>query len=198
MLTLAKGSIPLQRRLSRYVNVFRIDKQAKKVDLPVTLDDHVKVFEEVIAFLSNHEQEELERTVKRNTNGPDLTILRATWQSFVIALESLTSLANTMTENGLDHFLDKICFEILTTLSVECFFKGMRADRDMPTVTNFAHRSQSSLRRGRHAAYLPTTSQLSPMERKVKKKDGRREAVVREFVREYRKGVRQRNVRSNT
>ena len=33
-----------------------------------------------------------------NTNGPDLAIPRATRQSFVIGLESLTSLGNTMTE----------------------------------------------------------------------------------------------------
>ena len=75
-----------------------------------------------------------------NANGPDLAIPRATIQSFVIALESLTSLANTMKKIGQEHLLDKICFESLTTLSVECFFKGMRADHDMPTVTNYAYR----------------------------------------------------------
>ena len=66
----------------------------------VTFDDHVRLVEEVVSFLSSHEQEALERTEKRNTNGPDLAIPRSTRQSFVIGLESLTSLANTMTEIG--------------------------------------------------------------------------------------------------
>ena len=102
MLTSAKELIPLQSRFARYANIFRIDKQAREDDLPVTVtfDDHVRLVEEVVAFLSSHEQEALERTGKRNTNGPDLAIPRATRQSFVIALESLTSLANTMTEIG--------------------------------------------------------------------------------------------------
>lgn len=78
MLTSAKGLIPFQSRFARYANVFRIDKQAKEDDLPVTFDDHVKLVEEVVAFLSSHEQEALERTGKRNTNGPHLAIPRAT------------------------------------------------------------------------------------------------------------------------
>ena len=28
----------------------------------------------------------------------------------------------------------------MTTLGVECYFKGMRADHDMPTVANYAYR----------------------------------------------------------
>ena len=148
MLTSAKGLIPLQSRFARYANVFRIDKQAREDDLPATFDDHVRLVEEVVAFLSSHEQEALERTGKRNTNGPDLAIPRATRQSFVIALKALTSLANTMTEIGQEHLLDKICFESLTTLSVECFFKGMRADHDLPTVTNYACRRDRCVQDG--------------------------------------------------
>ncbi|XP_067029786.1 uncharacterized protein [Acropora muricata] len=87
------------RNASRNRNPYK-NKQAREDDLPGTFDDHVRLVEEVVAFLSSHEQEALERTGKRNTNGPDLAIPRATRQSFVIALESLTSLANTMTEIG--------------------------------------------------------------------------------------------------
>ena len=53
-------------------------KQSKEEDLPCTFEDHVKSVEELVAFLSNHEQEALERTGKRNTNGPDMTIPRCT------------------------------------------------------------------------------------------------------------------------
>ena len=45
--------------------------------------------------------------------------------SAVIAVESLDSLANTIIEIGQDHLLDKICFESMTTLSVDCLFKGI-------------------------------------------------------------------------
>ena len=62
MLTSAKGLIPLQSRFALYANVFRIYKQAREDDLPVTFDDHVRLVEEVVAFLSSHEQEALERT----------------------------------------------------------------------------------------------------------------------------------------
>ena len=56
-------------------------------------EDHVKSVEELVAFLSNNEQEALERTGKRNTNGPDMTIPRCTRpQSLLIVLESLNSL----------------------------------------------------------------------------------------------------------
>ena len=58
----------------------------------------------------------------------------------VIVLESLTSPANTLTEIGHEHLLDRICFESMTTLSVECFFKGMSADHDMPTAADYAFR----------------------------------------------------------
>ncbi|CAH3167247.1 unnamed protein product [Porites lobata] len=76
MLTSAKGLIPLQSKMAQHANVFRLDKKAKEEDLPRTFEDHVKSVEELVAFLSNHEQEALERTSKRNTNGPDMTIPR--------------------------------------------------------------------------------------------------------------------------
>ena len=64
MLTSAKEHIPLQSRFARYANIFRIDKQAREDDLPVTFDDHVRLVKEVVAFLSSHEQKALERTGK--------------------------------------------------------------------------------------------------------------------------------------
>ena len=139
-LTSAKGLIPLQSKIAQYANVFRLDKKAKEEDLPRTFEDHVKFFEESVAFLSNHEQEALESTGKRHTNGPDITIPRCTRQSFLIVPESLASLTNTLTEIGHSHLLDRIFFESMTTLGVECYFKGMRADHDMPTVANYAYR----------------------------------------------------------
>ena len=80
--------------------MFRIDAKAKK-DLPGTFKGHVKHVEEVVTFLNHHEHKALERTGKRNTNGPDLTIPQTTRQSFLIVLESVTSLANTLTEIGM-------------------------------------------------------------------------------------------------
>ena len=56
MLTSAKGLIPLQSKMAQYANVFRLDKKAKEEDLPRTFEDHVKSVEELVAFLSNHEQ----------------------------------------------------------------------------------------------------------------------------------------------
>ena len=89
MLTSGKGLIPLQSKMAQYANMFRIDKKAKEEDLPRTFGDHVKSVEELVAFLSNHEQEALERSGKRNTNGPNMAIPRCTRQSFLIVLESL-------------------------------------------------------------------------------------------------------------
>ena len=86
LLTSAKGLIPLQIRMAQYANLFRLDEKANEEDLPRTFEDHVKHVEELVAFLSNHEQEALERTGKRNTNGPDMTIPRCTRQSFLIVL----------------------------------------------------------------------------------------------------------------
>ena len=49
------GLIPLQSKISQYLNVFRLDKKAKEEDLPHTFEDHVKFVEEMVAFLSNHD-----------------------------------------------------------------------------------------------------------------------------------------------
>jgi len=125
--------------MAQYANLFRLDEKANKEDLPRTFEDHVKHFKELVAFLSNHEQEALERMGKRNTSGPDMTIPRCTRQSFLIVLELLTSLTSTLTEIGHSH-LDRIRFESMITLGMKCFFKGMRADHVMPTVANNAYR----------------------------------------------------------
>ena len=106
--------------------MFRLDKKAKEEDLPRTFEDHVKFVEELVAFLSNHEEEALERTGKRNTNGPDMTIPRCTRQSFLMVLEPLTSLKNTLTEIGYSHLLDRICFESMTTWTWNAISKGCK------------------------------------------------------------------------
>jgi len=46
---------------------------------------------------------------------------------------------HALTEIGHSHLLDRICFESMTTLGVKCFFEGMRADHDMPTVASYAY-----------------------------------------------------------
>ena len=139
MLTSAKGLIPLQSKMAQYANAFRLKKKAKGEDLPRTFED-MKSVEELVAFLSNHEQEALERTGKRNTNGPNMAIHTCTKQSFLIVLEWLTSRTNTLTEIGHGHLLDRIFFESMTTLAVECYVKGMRADHDLPTVAHYSYR----------------------------------------------------------
>ena len=96
--------------------------------------------QEVNDFFSELEQKAFERTGKPNTNGPDMTVARCTRQSFQIVLDSLTCLSNTLTEIGEENLLDRIRFESLTTLSVECLFKAMRVDHDMPTVAGYAYK----------------------------------------------------------
>ena len=223
MLTSAKGLIPLQSKMAQYANVFRLDKKAKEEDLPRTFEEHVKCVEELVAFLSNHEQEALERTGKRNTNGPDMTIPGCTRQSFLIVLESLTSLTSTLTEIEHSHLLDRICFESMTTLGVECYFRGMQADHDMPTVANYAYRRVRCVEDDmlriyqRDFSYFTGPNSFYPekimkgeppnIKRRPKKsaitegtgnkeEDTRRETVMREFAAEYGRGVRQENVRS--
>ena len=131
ILTSAKGLIPLQSKMAQCANVFQLDKKAKDEDLPRTFEDHVKCVKELVSFLSNNEQEALERMGKWNTNGPNMTIPQWIRQSFLIVLQSLTSLANTLTEIEHSHLLDRICLESMTTLVVECYFKEIRADHDM-------------------------------------------------------------------
>ena len=223
-MTSAKGLIPLQIRMAQYTNLFRLDEKANEEDLPRTFEDHVKHFEELVAFLSNDEQEALERTGKRNTNGPDMTIPQCTRKCFLMVLESLTSLTSTLTEIGHSHLLDRICFESMTTLGVQCFFKGMRADHVMLTVANYAYRrarcveddmmriyqADFSYLTGPNSFYPekivkgePPNIKTRPKKHPVmiegtgsKDEDARRKAVMREFVGEYGRGVRQENVLS--
>ncbi|CAH3162732.1 unnamed protein product [Porites lobata] len=199
MLTSAKGLIPLQSKMAQYANVFRLDKKAKEEDLPRTFEDHVKSVEELVAFLSNHEQEALEGTGKRNTNGPDMTIPRCTRQSFLIVLESLTSLTNTLAEIGHSHLLDRICFESMTTLGVECYSKGMRADHDMSTISHISL-GPIHIIKGEPPNIKTRPNKLSAITEGTgsKEEDTRRETVMREFAKEYGRGVRQENVRSKT
>ena len=133
MLTSAKGLIPLQSNTAQYANVFRLDKKAKEEELPRTFEDHVKSVEELVAFLSNYEQEALERMGKRKTNGPNMTMPQCTRQSLLIVLESLTSFTNTLTGIGHGHLLGRICFESMTT-----FGRGMlfQTNASRPRLTN--------------------------------------------------------------
>ena len=89
MLTSAKALIPLKKKLAQFANVFRIDAKAKKEDLPGTFEGHVKHIEEVVTFLNHHEYKALDSRGKRNTNGPDLTVPRATRQSFPLCQNHL-------------------------------------------------------------------------------------------------------------
>ena len=153
ILTSAKGLIPLQSNTAQYANVFPLDKKAKEEELPRTFEDHVKSVEELVAFLSNHEQEALERMGKRKTNGSNMTMPRCTRQSFLIMLESLTSFTNTLTEIEHCHLLGRICLESMTT-----FGRGMLFQRNAsrPRLTNSGSLLlQKSVLRGiRYAAHL--------------------------------------------
>ena len=150
-----------------------------------------------------------------------MTIPRCTKQSFLIVLEWLTSLTNTLTEIGHGHLLDRIFFESMTTLDVECYFKGMRADHDLPTVAHYVYRRAAHLSEGflifywtqfilsgeNYQRWTPkhqdaTTQQSAITEGRnssgSKEEDTMRETVMREFAEEYGRGVRQENVRSKT
>ena len=226
MLTSAKGLIPLQNIMSGYANNFKLDKYTSKEQLPVTFDDSMKHIQAVAEFFSGHEQEAFERTAKQNTNGQDMTIFRAMRQLFRIVLDSLTGFSNTLTETGQDHLLNEICFESMTTLDVECFFKGMRADHDMPTVTGYPYRRarcvEDNMPRIYQGNFSYFTGPNSYYPEKIikrdppnitsrpnkqsctsegmgdKEEDIRLENTMRDFVREYGRGVRQENVRSKT
>ena len=69
-----------------------------------------------------------------------MTIARCIRQSFLIVLESLTSLTNTLTEIGHGQLLDRIVSESMTALGLECYFKGIRTDHDLPTVAHYVYR----------------------------------------------------------
>ena len=178
--------------------------------------------EESVAFLSNHEQKALERTGKRNTNGPDMIIPQCTRQSLLIVLESLPRLTNKVTEIGHSHLLDRICFESMTTLGMECYFKGMRADHDMPKVANYTYRRaryvedvEDDMLRvyqkdfsyfTRPNSFQTPNIKARPNKQPAitegtgsKEEDTRcRETAMREFAREYGRSVKRENVRSRT
>ena len=149
-----------------------------------------------------------------------MTILRCTRQSFLIVLEWLTSLTNTLTEIGHGHLLDRIFFESMTTLDVECYFKGMRADHDLPTVAHYVYRRARIYQKdfsyftGPNSFYPEKIIKGEPSNIKTrppssqqtegrnssgsKEENTMRENVMREFAGEYGRGVRQENVRSKT
>ena len=56
------------------------------------------------------------------------------------ALESFTRLPKLFREIKCYFLLDNVAFESMTTLSLESFLKGMRADHDMPTVAQYGYR----------------------------------------------------------
>ena len=119
MLTSAKGLIPLQSKMARYANVFRLDKKAKEEDPPLTFEDQVNSAEELVAFPSNHEQEALERTGKRNNNGPDMTIPRCTVLPHSARItDHPHQHAEEIGHQIVTRLLDRICFESMTTLGV--------------------------------------------------------------------------------
>jgi len=112
----------------------------------------------------------------------------------------------------------------MTTLGVECFFKGMRTDHDVPTVPNYTYKRARCVKDDAHlsggflifhwAQFVfpekiikgePPNIKTRPKKQAViieetgsKKEDTRREAVMREFDGEYGRGARQENVRSKT
>ena len=127
--------------------------KAKEEELPRTFEDHVKSVEELVAFLSNHEHEALERMGKRKITGPNKTMPRCTRQSFLIVLESLTSFTNTLTGIGHDHLLGRICFESITTFGFGMLFQR-NASRPLLANRGSLLLQKSVLRGIRYAAHF--------------------------------------------
>ena len=126
----------------------------------------------------------------------------------------------------MDHLLDSIRFESLTMLGVECFFKAMRVGHDMPTVAGYAYKRAPCVKDDMMRIYqkrfsyftgpnsfhpekiinsdspnmdtLATKQSIASKGSVNKDKDKLRENVMREFVSQYGRGVRQENVRSKT
>ena len=128
MLTSPKALIRLQKVMRNYAKVFDIDKKNDD-DRQHTFQENLQRIYDVVMFFNDHEEQAFARTGKRNTNGPDMTVSRRTRQSFTIVLESVTNVSNVLTEVGQEDLLEEVKFGSLTTLSVEGFFKGMRADQ---------------------------------------------------------------------
>ena len=76
-------------------------------------------------------------TIGYKTNGR--LLLSNLTQLYVLCV-SVFRLSCICVEIGQEQLLNSICFESMTTLDVECFFKGMRADHDMPTMIGYAYR----------------------------------------------------------
>ena len=221
IITSATGLIPLQRAMANYANIFKLDK---KENSRLTFAESLKCFEGVVSFFQQHEEYAFDRTGKRNTNGPDMTISRTTRQFFVIALESITNVVNTFSEIGKEDLLNLIDFESLTTLAVESFFKGMRADHDMPTVLQYRYKRtrcvQDNMMRiyQKHFSYFTCPNSFYPeriinsdppdfglrQTKQMATHEGNQELTkedveeLKDFAREYGRGVRQDNVRSKT
>ena len=63
MLTSAKG---LQSKMAQYAFRVPTQQESQRSRLKRTFEDRMKCVEELVAFLSNHKQEALERTGKQN------------------------------------------------------------------------------------------------------------------------------------
>lgn len=114
----------------------------------------------------------------------------------------------------------------MATLGMECYFKGMEADHDMPTVVNYAYRrarcveDDMLLSNQKDFSYFtvpnsfylekiikgePPKIKMQPNKQLAitegtgnKEENIRRETVVQEFAGEYGRGVTQENVHSKT
>ncbi|CAH3181803.1 unnamed protein product, partial [Porites lobata] len=149
----------------------------------------------------------LERTGKRNTNGPDMTI-PASMHPTVLPHSARIADQPYQHANG--------DWAYMTTLGVECYFKGMRADHDMPTVANYAYRKARCVEddmlriyqknfsyftgpnsyypekiiKGERPNIKTRPNKLSAITEGTgsKEEDTRRETVMREFAKEYGRG----------
>ena len=108
-------------------------RKAKEEALPRTFEDHVKCVEELVAFLSNHEQEALER----NTNGPNMNIPRYTRQSFLMVLESVTILTNTLMEMRVVQYTRTVTVRELKLRSITVRKEVCTVRKTFPAVTFF-------------------------------------------------------------
>ena len=104
MIRSARGLIPYQCVTENYTNVFKLDKKMSH-SKTLIFSEYLKCVEDIVSFFQQHEECAFNRTGKRNTNGPNMTISRTT-----------LTVGNWK--------LSRMSFKSLTTPSVDSFLRG--------------------------------------------------------------------------
>ena len=131
--------IPLQRVMGNCANVFKLDKKANLSGTPRFLDK-MKHVEYVVTFWQG-----MKSTHLNGLGNETQWSWHQDFSNYATVVSCHCSrvpdqLIQYHQRNWHGKLLDGIQFESLTTLAVESFFKGMRADHDIPRVLQYAHR----------------------------------------------------------